>query len=53
MTKKELLVRSEETPTEYGKPPGERTIEGHLQKGIINLDKPPGPTSFQVTAYVK
>lgn len=36
-----------------GKRPEERTIEELLAAGVINLDKVQGPTSHQVTAWVK
>ncbi len=51
---RKLVVRSRaKTSPEYGKPPEERTIEEHLRYGIINLDKPRGPTSHEVVAWVK
>ena len=34
-------------------PPGERSIESLLGFGVVNLDKPPGPTSHQVSAWVR
>jgi len=37
----------------WGKAPHERTIEEHIQNGLVIVDKPPGPTSHQVTAWVK
>ncbi|MBU4123910.1 MAG: RNA-guided pseudouridylation complex pseudouridine synthase subunit Cbf5 [Nanoarchaeota archaeon] len=33
--------------------PGARTLEEHIKKGLIILDKPQGPTSHTVDAYVK
>jgi hypothetical protein len=36
-----------------GKRPDERSIEELLDGGVINLDKVQGPTSHQVTAWVK
>ena len=39
--------------TERGKRPAERSIEELLAGGVINLDKPMGPTSHQVTAWVR
>ncbi|HUL39582.1 MAG TPA: RNA-guided pseudouridylation complex pseudouridine synthase subunit Cbf5 [Methanomassiliicoccales archaeon] len=39
--------------TEKGKRPGERSMEELLAAGVINLDKPVGPTSHQVTAWVR
>lgn len=38
---------------QHGKRPEERTVEELLSAGIINLDKVQGPTSHQVTAWVK
>lgn len=50
----QMLVKSEAiTLPEYGKEPKDRTGEALLQKGVICLDKPAGPTSHQVTAWVK
>lgn len=42
-----------ETDLRYGKPPNERTIEELFNLGVINLDKPSGPTSHQVVSWVK
>jgi len=50
----ELLHKAEgETNPEYGCSPDERSIEEHISKGIINLDKPSGPTSHEVDSWVK
>jgi len=52
--KREILVKSEdETDERFGRKPSERDIEEHIRKGVINLDKPAGPTSHEVTAWVK
>lgn len=51
--KRELLVKTECKPLGYGKDPYSRTIPELLNKGVINLDKPYGPTSHEVTAWVK
>ncbi len=52
--KNEILVRKvEETNPEYGCIPEERPIENYIKNGIINLDKPKGPTSHQVSDWVK
>ncbi|MBR9692552.1 RNA-guided pseudouridylation complex pseudouridine synthase subunit Cbf5 [Candidatus Woesearchaeota archaeon] len=49
-----VIVRREApTSDKYGKPPSERTVKELLEFGIIPLDKPPGPTSHQVSAYVQ
>jgi H/ACA ribonucleoprotein complex subunit 4 len=49
------LVRlpDETTSPEYGTLPWERPIEQHVRLGVIPLDKPPGPTSHEVVAWVK
>ena len=50
----QLLVKSQDTTnTEYGCDPNNRTIEQLLKYGIINLDKPSGPTSHQVDSWIK
>lgn len=41
------------TDPQYGCPPNMRPIEQHLLMGVINLNKPSGPTSHEVTAWVK
>lgn len=52
--KREILIRAEEeTDPRYGKPPSERSIEELLETGVINLDKPVGPSSHEVTAWIK
>ncbi len=56
MTKVERtrLIKSEgETDPAYGKPPEERTLVELLNNGVINLNKPSGPTSHQVTAWAR
>jgi len=37
----------------YGEDPLGRPINRHLSLGIINLDKPSGPSSHEVSAWVK
>jgi len=34
-------------------PPGERSVEELLGFGVVNLDKPPGPSAHQVSAWVR
>jgi H/ACA ribonucleoprotein complex subunit 4 len=49
-----FIIKAEsDTNLEYGCPPESRPIEEHLRKGIINLDKPSGPTSHEVDSWVK
>jgi len=52
--KKELIIKSEAEPIPgYGKYPEQRSVEEHITYGIINLDKPSGPTSHEIVAWVK
>ncbi len=52
--KRELLVKQEaETDPKYGCPPNQRPLNQHLKYGFINLDKPRGPSSHEVTAWTK
>ena len=48
-----LVKRSAKTDPAFGMPPEKRTLEMHLKLGAINLDKPSGPTSHEVVAWVK
>ncbi|MDS0294467.1 RNA-guided pseudouridylation complex pseudouridine synthase subunit Cbf5 [Halogeometricum luteum] len=34
-------------------PPGERSVDDLLSFGVVNLDKPPGPSAHQVAAWVR
>ena len=47
-----ILVKKE-AECEFGKRPEERSVEELLDFGIINLNKPQGPTSHQISDYVK
>lgn len=50
----EMLIRDKSPlPLNAGKKPTERTIEELLDAGVINMDKPQGPTSHQATAWVR
>lgn len=51
--RKRLIKATATTNVHYGKVPSERTIRELLQNGFISLDKPSGPTSHQVVAWVK
>ncbi|MCK4405603.1 MAG: RNA-guided pseudouridylation complex pseudouridine synthase subunit Cbf5 [Hadesarchaea archaeon] len=41
------------TDPSHGCEPSKRPIREHLRLGIINLDKPVGPTSHEIVAWVK
>lgn len=48
------LVRSEDsTDPRYGCVPTERPMEEAIRKGLLVIDKPPGPTSHEVVAWIK
>ena len=52
--KRSLLVKAEEeTDPHFGHRPEERPIKDYMRFGIINLDKPAGPSSHEVTAWLK
>ncbi|MEK6943765.1 MAG: RNA-guided pseudouridylation complex pseudouridine synthase subunit Cbf5 [Nanoarchaeota archaeon] len=52
--KRSILVRKEaETEEKYGCNPNERKTEELIQYGIVNIDKPKGPTSHQISDYVQ
>ena len=49
-----LQVKAEEeTDPRYGCKPTERPAEDYIKFGVINLDKPSGPSSHEVTAWTK
>ncbi len=53
--KRTVLVKRKdaETSDKHGCRPEDRTTEELVNYGIINLDKPAGPTSHQVTSYAR
>ncbi|MCE4617764.1 MAG: tRNA pseudouridine synthase A [Desulfurococcales archaeon] len=48
-----IKIKDEETDYSYGKIPVKRSLDEHIRLGVINLDKPPGPTSHEVVAWIK
>lgn len=53
-TKRRLLVKlDEETDPSFGCPPEKRSLEQHVRFGLIDLDKPSGPSSHEVVAWIK
>jgi len=53
MDRSVVIKREYVSSLKFGKIPEERTTEEMLKFGMINLDKPAGPTSHQVSAFVK
>jgi len=52
--KRELLTKAQDTTNlKYGHKPSERPADQYIRYGTINLDKPAGPTSHEVAAWVK
>jgi len=51
---RKLVVKAEEeTNPRFGHKPEERPIQEYVRFGVITLDKPAGPSSHEVTAWVK
>lgn len=49
-----ILVKKEaETDRRFGKRPEQRSVTELIEFGCITVDKPPGPTSHQVSDYVQ
>ena len=50
----EMIIKSQElTNPDFGKPPSARTLPELLSNCLIFLDKPSGPTSHEVVAWLK
>ncbi|KXB02905.1 H/ACA RNA-protein complex component Cbf5p [candidate division MSBL1 archaeon SCGC-AAA261G05] len=53
-TPREVLIRARDfTNPDHGCEPSARSMTEHLRFGVINLDKPIGPTSHEVVNWVK
>lgn len=50
-----FLIKSKEqfTDPKFGSAPQDREITEHIRKGFVLIDKPSGPTSHEVAAWVK
>ena len=52
--KREIIIKKEATSSEkFGCKPEERSIEQLIKYGLININKPAGPTSHQISECVK
>jgi len=51
--RKRLIKVNIKTNPNYGKSPSELNVNELINNGIINLDKPSGPTSHQVDSWLK
>ncbi|NAZ34575.1 MAG: RNA-guided pseudouridylation complex pseudouridine synthase subunit Cbf5 [Pyrobaculum sp.] len=51
---REVFVKTQEgTNPEWGRPPSQRPAEEHIRYSLVLLDKPRGPSSHEVAAWVK
>jgi len=51
---RELVTRVDDvTDPKYGCRPEDRSLSLQIKYGIINVDKPPGPSSHEVVAWIK
>jgi tRNA pseudouridine synthase B (EC 4.2.1.70) len=51
---REVFVKIQEgTNPEWGRPPSQRPAEEHIRYSLVFLDKPRGPSSHEVAAWVK
>lgn len=51
--RKVLIKREATTSNDYGSDPNKRPIETLINYGIVNINKPSGPTSHQISDYTK
>ena len=50
----EMVTKSKSfTNPDFGCKPEEREIKDYISKGVINLDKPSGPTSHEIDSWIK
>ena len=52
--KRQLLIKKEaETDWTYGQDPNKRSVQELINYGVVNINKPHGPTSHMCSAYVQ
>ncbi|MEM1578883.1 MAG: RNA-guided pseudouridylation complex pseudouridine synthase subunit Cbf5 [Archaeoglobaceae archaeon] len=47
------IIQDFETNEDYGCPPAKRSVEEHIKKGFVCIDKPMGPSSHEVVVWVR
>jgi H/ACA ribonucleoprotein complex subunit 4 len=47
------VIEEAQTSEEYGCPPNKRSVEEHIKKGFVCIDKPRGPSSHEVVVWVR
>jgi H/ACA ribonucleoprotein complex subunit 4 len=50
---KYYVIEEVQTSEEYGCPPNKRSVEEHIKKGFVCIDKPRGPSSHEVVVWVR
>ncbi len=53
MVRSTIVKKKAKTDPRYGCTPENRSLKMHLAAGAMNLDKPSGPTSHEVVAWIK
>ena len=54
VSRHELVTKVDEaTDIRYGSKPEERPMPMRIKYGILNIDKPSGPSSHEVVAWIK
>ncbi|MDI9643112.1 MAG: RNA-guided pseudouridylation complex pseudouridine synthase subunit Cbf5 [Archaeoglobaceae archaeon] len=48
-----IVIEEVESDERYGCHPSKRSIEEHIKKGFVCIDKPMGPTSHEVVVWVR
>ncbi|MFH1787817.1 MAG: RNA-guided pseudouridylation complex pseudouridine synthase subunit Cbf5, partial [Candidatus Altiarchaeota archaeon] len=48
-----LIKSQDDAHLDCGTPPLQRPLEEHIRKGIVLIDKPSGPNSHQISAWVR
>ncbi len=51
--KNAIVLEESETDFNFGKKPEDRSITEHIRYGVVNLDKPRGPTSHEIITWIK
>ncbi|MEM0350813.1 MAG: RNA-guided pseudouridylation complex pseudouridine synthase subunit Cbf5 [Archaeoglobaceae archaeon] len=47
------IIEEFQTSEKYGCPPNKRSVEEHIKKGFVCVDKPKGPSSHEVVVWVR
>jgi len=53
MKRETIVLKESAANTNYGCCPTQRPVTEYIKRGVVNLDKPKGPTSHEVASWVK